>query len=224
MTDAPTPDRSSDHPRVFLDREEAGEVLAAALTGRFDHERVVVLAIPRGGVVVAIPVARALGAPLDVVIPHKLGAPNNPELAIGAIAPGVRVLDDRMIRVLGVPSAYVQREVEAQEAEIERRTRLYREDRAAPTLEGATVIVVDDGVATGATAIAALRWARGQGTARVVFAAPVGPTATVRLLAAECDDVVLVETPRTFSAVGEWYRRFDQVTDQEVLAALRGNA
>ncbi len=221
MTDAPPPGR---HPNGFRDREEAGEVLAAALVGRFDPEGVVVLAIPRGGVVVAVPVARALGAPLDVVIPHKLGAPGNPELAIGAIAPGVRVLDDRLIRVLGVPSAYVQEEVEAQEAEIERRTRLYREDRATPGLEGATAIVVDDGVATGATAIAALRWARGQGAARVVFAAPVGPAVAVRLLAGECDDVVLLETPRTFSAVGEWYRRFDQVTDQEVLAALRGNA
>jgi predicted phosphoribosyltransferase len=221
MTDVPTPAHDL---KVFRDREEAGEVLAAALTGRFEQERVVVLAIPRGGVVVAVPVARALGAPLDVVIPHKLGAPGNPELAIGAIAPGVRVLDDRLIRVLGVPSAYVQQEAEAQEAEIERRTRLYREDRAAPTLEGATVVVVDDGVATGATAIAALRWARGQGTARVVFAAPVGPSAAVRQLARECDEVVLVETPRAFSAVGEWYRRFDQVTDREVLAALRGNA
>ncbi len=221
MTDASTPAHDL---KVFRDRVEAGEVLAAALAGRFEKERVVVLAIPRGGVVVAVPVARALGAPLDVVIPHKLGAPGNPELAIGAIAPGVRVLDDRLIRVLGVPSAYVQQEVEVQEAEIERRARLYREDRVAPTLEGATAIVVDDGVATGATAIAALRWARSQGTSRVVFAAPVGPAATVRRLARECDDVVLVETPRTFSAVGEWYRRFDQVTDQEVLAALRGNA
>jgi predicted phosphoribosyltransferase len=221
MTDGLTP---TQHLKVFRDREEAGKVLATALTGRFERERVVVLAIPRGGVVVAVPVARALGAPLDVVIPHKLGAPGNPELAIGAIAPGVRVLDDRLIRALDVPSAYVQQEVEVQEAEIGRRTRLYREDREAPTLEGATVIVVDDGVATGATAIAALRWARGQGAARVVFAAPVGPSATVRLLDRECDDVVLVETPRAFSAVGEWYRRFDQVTDEEVVAALRGHA
>ncbi|MGH2594726.1 MAG: phosphoribosyltransferase [Actinomycetota bacterium] len=221
MTRAPTPPGDL---RVFDDREEAGEVLAAMLAGRFERERVVVLAIPRGGVVVAVAVARALDAPLDVVIPHKLGAPGNPELAIGAIAPGVRVLDDRLIRALGVTNVYVQQEVEVQEAEIERRTRLYREDRAAQTLEGATAIVVDDGVATGATAIAALRWARGQGTARVVFAAPVGPAATVRQLTRECDDVVLVETPRAFSAVGEWYRRFDQVTDAQVLAALRGNA
>ena len=226
MSDASTPAHppSANRRKMFRDREEAGEVLAAALVGRFEGEMVVVLAIPRGGVVVAVPVARALGAPLDVVIPHKLGAPGNPELAIGAIAPGVRVLDDRLIRGLGVPSAYIQREVEAQEAEIERRTQLYREDRAATALEGATAIVVDDGVATGATAIAALRWARGQGAARVVFAAPVGPAATVRHLERECDDVVLVEAPRAFSAVGEWYRQFHQVTDQEVLAALRGNA
>ncbi|MEP6973173.1 MAG: phosphoribosyltransferase family protein [Actinomycetota bacterium] len=221
MTDASMTARG---PHAFRDREEAGEMLAAALTGRFEPGRVVILAIPRGGVVVAVPVARALGGPLDVVIPHKLGAPGNSELAIGAIAPGVRVLDDRLIRALAVPSSYLQQEVEAQEAEIERRTRLYREDRVAPPLEGATAVVVDDGVATGATAIAALRWSRGEGAARVVFAAPVGPVAIVRQLARECDDVVLVETPRTFSSVGEWYRRFDQVTDEEVLAALRGNA
>ena len=212
---------SAGSPRVFRDREEAGRALAAALHGRVDRAHALVLAIPRGGVIVAMPIARALDAPLDVVIPHKLGAPRNPELAIGAVAPGVRVLDVDLLHALGVPDTYIEDEVAAQEAEIERRTTLYRDRRSDPVFAGVTAVVVDDGVATGATSMAALRWARGQGAARVVFAAPVGPVATLRLLADECDDVVILETPRSFRAVGEWYERFDQVTDEQVLAALR---
>jgi predicted phosphoribosyltransferase len=195
--------------------------MAAALHGRVDRAHALVLAIPRGGVIVAAPVARALDAPLDVVIPHKLGAPHNPELAIGAVAPGVRVLDEGLTRALSVPDDYIEEEVAAQEAEIERRTTLYRDERRPPGFAGVTAVVVDDGVATGATSMAALRWARAQGSARVVFAAPVGPVVALRLLAGECDDVVILETPRAFRAVGEWYDRFDQVTDEQVLAVLR---
>ncbi len=207
---------------MFRDREEAGRALAEALLGRVERSRAVILAIPRGGVIVAAPVGRALDAPLDVVIPHKLRAPDNPELAIGAIAPGVRVLDERLIRVLQVPEAYIEEEVAAQEAEIERRTRLYRGERPHPTFADATAVVVDDGIATGATAVAALRWARAQGPALVVFAAPVGPRSAPRALEHECDDAVVLETPPSFRAVGEWYERFDQVADREVLDVLRG--
>jgi len=206
---------------MFRDRGEAGARLADAVSGRTRPDRAVVLAIPRGGVVVAVPVAEALDAPLDVVVPHKLGAPGNPELAIGAIAPGVRVLDDRLIGLLGVSEEYLDDEVRRQEEEIGRRTHLYREGRDAPPLDGRDAVVVDDGVATGATAVAALRWARGQSAARVLFAAPVGPPTTVRMLADECDDVVVLQTPASFFAVGEWYEDFGQVTDEEVLAALR---
>jgi putative phosphoribosyl transferase len=140
---------------VFRNREDAGERLSAALTDRVSRLPVTVLAIPRGGVAVAVPVARALGAPLDVVIPRKLGAPDNPELAIGAVAPGVMVLNERSVRQLGVPRRYIEQEAARQEAEIARREAAYRGGRAPAPVAGRTVVVVDDGVATGATAVAA---------------------------------------------------------------------
>ena len=180
----------------------------------------VVLAIPRGGVIVAVPIAAALDAPLDVVVPRKLRAPFNPELAIGAVAPGVRVVDERLVRMLGVDEAYLTDEVARAEVEIARRAAAYRAGRPAPELAGRTVVVVDVGVATGATAIAALRWAAAAGAGRVVFAAPVGPPDAAARLGGECDEVVLLETPAGFGAVGEWYETFGQVSDDQVRSAL----
>jgi putative phosphoribosyl transferase len=179
-----------------------------------------VLGIPRGGVLVAAEIARRLGLSLDVVVPRKIGAPGNPELGIGAVAPGVRVLDRSMIERLGVGTDYLEREIAAQEREIERRSAVYRGGRAPLDVAGRTVVVVDDGVATGGTAIASLRWARAQAARQVVLAIPVAPAAAVRRLAGEADRVVVLETPEPFSAVGEWYRRFGQASDDDVVRAL----
>ncbi len=208
---------------IFADRHEAGQRLAKALASHAGSD-CVVLAIPRGGVIVGEVVARELGAPLDVVVPRKIGAPGNPELAIGAVAPGVRVLDPRMVGALGVTESYLEREISTQEAEIERRQHAFREGRPAQRIEGRVAIVVDDGVATGSTAVAALRWARAQAASRVILAVPVAPPQALARLEPEADEVVLLETPEPFFAVGEWYRDFDQTTDDQVVAALARSA
>jgi putative phosphoribosyl transferase len=203
----------------FADRADAGARLAEVLA-ELELGPAVVLGIPRGGVVVAAPVARALGAPLDVVVPKKLGAPGRPELGIGAVAPGIRVLDHGLIARLGVRDAYVEAEVARAEAEVERRTVAYRGDRPPLDLTGVTAIVVDDGIATGGTARAALRWARRAGATRVVLAVPVAPPDVLASFGADADDVVALATPSWLRAVGEWYRDFRQVEDREVRAAL----
>ena len=204
---------------TFADRVEAGERLAEALAEHAGAD-CVILAIPRGGVVVGEVVARELGAALDVVVPRKIGAPMNPELGVGAVAPGVRVLDPELIRMLHVSDEYLEREIAAQEREIERRLRTYREGRPPVDVQGRTAIIVDDGVATGGTAIAALRWARAQGAAKVILAVPVAPAAAMARLEPEADEVVVLGTPEPFFAVGEWYRRFEQTSDEEVVDAL----
>jgi putative phosphoribosyl transferase len=203
----------------FRDREEAGRALAEALSG-LRNEDMVVLGIPRGGVVVGAEVARALGAELDVVIPRKIGAPQNPELGLGAIAPGVRVLDQRLIEALGVDEQYLEREIAAEEREIERRTEAYRSGTPSAGIAGRVAVVVDDGVATGGTAVAALRWARAKGARQVILAVPVAPREALSRLAEECDEVVALATPEPFFAVGQWYEYFGQVGDREVIELL----
>jgi predicted phosphoribosyltransferase len=204
---------------VFRDRIDAGDRLAERLQGRVGDEPVV-LAIPRGGVVVGARVAHALGAPLDVVVPRKLGAPGNPELGIGAVAPGVRVLHEDLIARLGVTDVELERETAAQLREVERRTSEYRGSRPPPEIAGRTAVLVDDGVATGGTVLAAAAWARAQGAARVVLAVPVLPASIVPRLLEAVDEVIFVGAPHLFGSVGEWYDDFRQVSDAEVNALL----
>lgn len=204
---------------MFSDRVEAGKRLAEAL----DHlagEEVVVLGVPRGGVEVAAEVAGQHDWPLDVVVPRKVGAPFNPELGLGAIAQGVRVLDERMLQTLGVSEEYLEDEIRKQEGEILRRTEAYRRGKAPVQLAGKTVVIVDDGIATGGTAIAAVRWAKAQRTKRVILAVPVAPREAVAKLSKEADEVVCLATPEPFFAVGQWYGDFPQVSDGRVVQLL----
>ena len=210
--------------RVFRDRAEAGELLAEALASYAGRDDVVVLGLPRGGVPVAAEVARVLGAPLDVLVVRKLGAPGQEELAIGAIGEGgVRVLNEGLVRSIGLRDEVIDRIAAGEERELERRVEAYRGGHAALEVEGQTVIVVDDGVATGATMRAGLQALRAMGAARLVAAAPVGAADSVAALEADADEVVVLETPEWFAAVGQWYDNFGQTTDDEVRALLASN-
>ncbi|MFI8793340.1 phosphoribosyltransferase family protein [Streptomyces sp. NPDC055105] len=204
----------------FTDRTDAGRRLAAAVQHLRDEEPVV-LGLPRGGVPVAFEVARALGAPLDVIVVRKLGVPYQPELAFGAIGEGgVRVLNDDVVRHCGIEPDHIAAVERAERQELERRARRYRGGRPASAGEAHTVIVVDDGIATGATAAAACQVVRAQGAARVILAVPVAPPDAVRRLSAVADDVVCLSVQPLFGSVGEWYSDFSQTTDEEVAACL----
>ena len=206
---------------VFRNREEAGQLLARALVEYAGRDDVVVLGLPRGGVPVAAEVARVLKVPLDVLVVRKLGAPGQEELAIGAIGEGgVRVLHERLVRDLGLSREVIERIAGREECELERRVAAYRGGHQALEVGGKTVIVVDDGVATGATMRAGLQTLRALGAARLIAATPVGAADSVGLLEEDADDVVVLETPAWFSAVGQWYEDFAQTTDDEVRALL----
>jgi putative phosphoribosyl transferase len=204
---------------MFRDRDEAGMRLGALVRERVAPP-IVVLGVPRGGVIVATHVAEALAAPLDVVVPRKLGAPGNPELGIGAVAAGIIVVNDELVDRLNVPSTYIDQEAARQQEEVERRTRMYRGDRPPVDLEGRSAVIVDDGVATGGTVLAAIGWARARQAARVILAVPVLPAVMVDRLEEAADEVVSLAAPHLFGSVGEWYDRFPQIVDEEVRAAL----
>lgn len=210
----PLPDR-------FRNRVDAGRQLSARLSQYAHRSDVTVVGLPRGGVPVAAEVAAALEAPLDICVVRKLGAPTQPELAIGAIAEGgVRILNEALVRDLGLSAGEVEAAISREGAELDHRVARFKAGRPVQSLQRRTVILVDDGLATGATMEAAVASVRRQSPERVVVAVPVGPPDTCRRLTTLADDVVCLSSPEPFSAVGEWYQVFDQTSDQEVAALL----
>jgi putative phosphoribosyl transferase len=209
---------------MFSDRADAGRQLAAALR-RVTGPDIVVVGLPRGGVPVAYEVAVALGAPLDVVCVRKVGVPGQAELAMGAVGEGgVRVVDARVVRAAGVSAEKFERAEQAELIELARRARLYRQGREAVSLAGQTVVVVDDGIATGSTARAACRVVRARGASRVVLAVPVAPADAVSSMRVDVDEVVCLLTPEEFWAVGQFYSDFRATTDKEVADLLHAAA
>ena len=209
-------------PSWFDDRRAAGRALAEAVQHYSSRPDLVVLALPRGGVPVGVEVARRLGAPLDVFLVRKLGTPGHEELAMGAIASGdVRVMNDDVVRWHAISDASIAAVAAREQLELERRERLYRAGRDAVPINGRTVILVDDGLATGSTMRAAVQAVRQRGPASVVVGVPVGARQACEELAGIADEVVCVFTPEHFSAVGEWYEDFSQTSDDEVRELLR---
>lgn len=202
---------------LFRDRAEAGRMLAKKLMKYAGRPDVLVLALPRGGVPVAYEVARALHAPLDIFLVRKLGLPGREELAMGAIASGgVLVLNNDVVRALNIPEHVMQSVAEEERQELQRRERLYRGDQPAVNVRGRTVILIDDGLATGSSMRAAMAALRQQVPARIVIAVPVGPPETCAEFQGEADEAVCALTPEPFYAVGLWYQNFSQTTDEEV--------
>jgi putative phosphoribosyl transferase len=206
---------------LFHDRRDAGQQVAERLGHLAGRSDVVVLGIPRGGIVVADEIARALGAPLDVFVTHKIGAPFNPELAVGAVASdGTTFLDQPLIEELGLAQNTVEREKDRQVREIQRRAELYRRGQPAYELADKTVVLADDGVATGSTTIAALRALAKRRPTRRILAVPVAPSMTLQLLERETDELIVLASPEPFLAVGRFYEEFEQVGDEEVIEIL----
>lgn len=212
--------RKDPHER-FANREHAGRLLSELVAQELDGEDVVVLALPRGGVPVGYEVATKLGAPLDVLLVRKLGVPWQPELAFGAIASGdIVVINQEHVRAHGLGGDIVRDIVERERLELERRERMFRDEQTPLDVRGKTVVVVDDGIATGSTVRAALESLATRGAARRIVASPVAAAETVRALRDEADLVLCLETPVHFAAVGEWYEDFIPVSDSEVRALL----
>lgn len=207
--------------KQFRNRVQAGQVLAKQLMKYANRPDVLVLALPRGGVPVGFEVAQALNAPLDVFVVRKLGVPGQEELAMGAIAGGgIRVLNGSVIEGLGIPDHVIDEVARRELRELERRERVYRDDRPAPEVPGRTVILVDDGIATGATMKAAVEALRQLEAGRIVVAVPTAAPSTVREIRGDVDDLVAVITPDDFAGVGQWYEDFSQTSDEEVRRLL----
>jgi putative phosphoribosyl transferase len=209
---------------LFRDRFDAGRALAAQLSGYAGRPDLIVLGLPRGGVPVGYEVARALGAPLDVFLVRKLGLPGHEELAMGAIASGgIRLINEDVIQSYRVSDADIEAVTRVEQQELQRRERIYRDNRALPSLNDRTVILVDDGLATGATMRVAVLAVREEGPSSIVVAVPVAAAETCDEFRTIVDDVVCAETPSPFYAVGLWYEDFSQTTDEEVHELLTAN-
>jgi len=206
----------------FRDRTQAGQLLASKLSHYAGRDDVLVLALPRGGVPVAFEVSQRLGVPLDVFLVRKLGVPGHEELAMGAIASGgVRVVNQSVVHALGIPARVIDQVASKEQLELERRQGLYRGERPAPQIHGRTIILVDDGLATGSSMHAAVAALRRQKPARLVVAVPTAAAAVCEEFRAEVDEIVCAETPEPFRAVGTWYEDFSHTTDEEVRSLLR---
>ena len=206
---------------VFKDRKQAGEQLAQKLV-QYKGQDTLVLAIPRGGVVVGEEVARVLDSPLDVIVTRKIGAPGNPEFAIGAIGPYDQIfLNQEAIARYNIPKEYLNAEIGRQGVEMERREKVYREGKPSLELKDKTVILVDDGIATGANVKVAVKSVKCQRPKKLILAVPVGPKETIEELKKEVDELVCLATPEIFYAVGQFYQEFSQTTDEEVMEILR---
>ncbi len=206
---------------VFLDRRDAGRRLSKKLQ-KYKEQRVLVLGLPRGGVVVADEIAKALGADLDVLVARKIGAPQNPELAIGAVTvDGAVLLEETILSFMNVPDHYISAQAQRQKKEIERQLQEYRGKAEPQSFAGRTLIIVDDGVATGMTMKAALKSVAADTPAKLVLALPVAPQDTTKQLTRLVDELVILHTPEPFYSVGQWYAQFEQVSDEQVLEILR---
>jgi predicted phosphoribosyltransferase len=206
---------------IFKNRKEAGRLLAAHLE-EFRGKALIILAIPRGGIVIGREVAMALGAPLDIVVTRKIGAPSQPEFAIGAITQdGNLILDEESSRMVGASAAYLRSESQRQFKEVKARLKRYREGRPYPPLKGKLVVIVDDGIATGHTVKAAIMSVRRHEPLSVVVAVPVAPGESIAQISRDADKVICLQTPEPFFAIGEFYEDFEQVTDDEVRDTLR---
>ncbi len=213
-------DMFSTEEALFKDRAEAGKRLADALED-YARESPIILAIPRGGVVVAHEISKKLNCALDIVVPRKIGAQYNPELAIGAVAEdGSSYIDETVVSMLGASKAYIDKKIEEEKKEISRRVEKYRQGLKKRVIKGRVVILVDDGIATGYTAIAAARFIKKQKPRKLVLAVPVAPKQTLEKIREEVDDVVCLYSPASFMAIGQFYEKFEQISDDEVIRIL----
>jgi len=206
---------------IFKDRRQAGKKLAEELKP-YREKKPFILAVPRGGITVAEPVWESLGGDLDLIITRKIGAPYQPELAIGAVTgDGFVMVNENVVSRLNVTGDYIDKAAEKEQNEIRRRLEIYRGKRPLPAVDNRLVILIDDGVATGYTLLAALRSLQEKKPAELILAVPVGPPDTLNMLETEVDELVCLEAPENFAAVGQFYRNFDQVSDAEVSAILK---